>query len=394
MRLCNANSDFQLQLFTHSSQLPDSWALLLPKVHFLQPAHLALYERAQLPDVSFVYVLISQKNQTLAIAHFQVLSITKKHLSTDKMHPLQQQAWRLFTTVAAPRLLVGGHLFRHDICSFYRAEGVAPFDAFRMYQAAIKKAARHACAHAVLVKDIDASIVPYIQHYAPKYLLLRNDISMEMALPKTWESMADYEKSLKHKYAQRFRKVRHSWQQLSVRELSAEEVVQHKSILYDLYRQVSARQQVRLGMLSEDFLPELKANNPDLHVWLATHEGNPVAFFSAWTNNGVFDMFYIGFDYAKNDALQLYFNILFFAVEQAILMRKEKLILGRTALEAKARLGCKPRYLSTYLYIRNPLLRQIINRLQTNINSMEGEWENRHPFKNPPPIAPERGGAV
>jgi hypothetical protein len=92
-------------------------------------------------------------------------------------------------------------------------------------------------------------------------------------------------------------------------------------------------------------------------------------------------MFYIGFDYSKNEELQLYFNILFFTVEQAISLRKKKLVLGRTALEAKARLGCRPKYLSTYLYIRNPAIRQVINRLQQNINSMEGEWENRHPFK-------------
>lgn len=112
------------------------------------------------------------------------------------------------------------------------------------------------------------------------------------------------------------------------------------------------------------------------------YEGSePVLFFSAWTHDEVLDMFYIGFDYSKNEERQLYFNILFFTIEEAIRLQKKKLILGRTALEAKARLGCKPKYLSTYLYIRNPIIRWVINRLHQNINSMEGEWENRHPFK-------------
>ena len=92
-------------------------------------------------------------------------------------------------------------------------------------------------------------------------------------------------------------------------------------------------------------------------------------------------MFYIVFDYSRNDSLQLYFNILFFSVEQAIRMGKKKLILGRTALEAKARIGCKPVYLSTFLYIKNPLVRNLMLRAQQSIAANEGEWENRHPFK-------------
>ncbi len=92
-------------------------------------------------------------------------------------------------------------------------------------------------------------------------------------------------------------------------------------------------------------------------------------------------MFYIGFDYAENARLQLYFNILFFAVEQAISLRAPQLILGRTALEAKARLGCKPRYLQTFLFIRNPVLRAWVARMQGRFSAGEGEWEDLHPFK-------------
>jgi hypothetical protein len=116
-------------------------------------------------------------------------------------------------------------------------------------------------------------------------------------------------------------------------------------------------------------------------VWLAFDATEPVAFFSAWTKEDVFDMFYIGFDYAKNERFQLYFNILYFSVEQAILHRKKQLVLGRTALEAKARIGCKPVYLSTFLFIKNTLVRNIVLRIQQSVVTGEGEWENRHPFK-------------
>ena len=176
--------------------------------------------------------------------------------------------------------------------------------------------------------------------------------------------------------------MRAHWDSLDIRELTIEEVWQQKETIYNLYKGVSERQTVRLGNLSKDFIPLLKQQNPDeLKVWLAYEGDKPVAFFSGWAREDVFDMFYIGFDYSRNDALQLYFNILFFSVEQAIVLRKGKLILGRTALEAKARLGCKPEYLSTFLYIRNGLVRNAVARLQQQVTSGEGEWENRHPFK-------------
>jgi predicted N-acyltransferase len=194
--------------------------------------------------------------------------------------------------------------------------------------------------------------------------------------------MDDYEIALKHKYAQRFRKIRSAWNGLEIIELDSIATETNKKILFNLYWQVSDKQTVRLGNLTEDFLPLLKkSHSKELRIWLVKEKEKPVAFFSAWVHLFAFDMFYIGFDYQQNERLQLYFNILFFSVEQTLAFGKKKLILGRTALEAKARLGCAPKYLSTYLFIKNPLVRKVIFQLQQNISSKEGEWENRHPFK-------------
>jgi hypothetical protein len=165
--------------------------------------------------------------------------------------------------------------------------------------------------------------------------------------------------------------------------MSAEEVAAHARKIYALYQQVTERQPVRMGLLSEDFIPALMRAYPQgLKVWGIWEGSEMVAFASGWVREGSFDMFYIGFDYARNAALHLYFNILFFAIEQAILLRKPLLILGRTALEAKARVGCKPQYLNTFLYIRNGLLREIIGRMQSRLVDGSNEWEQRHPFKS------------
>ncbi len=374
--------DLTIRLYKSTAALPADWDDLLPPNHFLKKESLHTSEAAQLPHTAGLYLLMFRKNEPVAAGFFQVLKFQKEHLNEETNSRIALIGWQLFLTVARPKMLIAGHLFRHDVASFFVKETTAPFDAFRMLQTMIREAQKTVCAQAILVKDVAPALVDYFSHYEPRYILLRNDISMEMELPPEWETMADYAKALKHKYAQRYRKVRAAWEALTIRELNVEETFEQQETIYQLYRQVSMRQSVRLGDLSAAYLPLLKKQYPEaLKIWMAFEGETPVAFFSGWAREKVFDMFYIGFDYSRNDALQLYFNILFFSIEQAILLKKEKLILGRTALEAKARLGCKPQYLSTFLFIQNPLLRRAVGNMQTQAHGKEGEWENRHPFK-------------
>jgi hypothetical protein len=380
---CNKDEKgMDVQLYLQVKDIPAEWDELLPDTHFLHTKELAVSERSKLPDVSFVYAMVCIEGRPVALSYFQVLYLKDYHLDTTKIKKAQAFLWQKFTAFLKPKLLVAGHLFRHDICSFYWKDSHSPFEAYKFYQAAIDAAVKKTRAMAVLVKDMNESLIAYFQNYAPEYLVLRNDINMEMELDPEWETMLQYEKSLKHKYAQRLRKVRSSLEKLVIKELSAEETLQEKDVIFQLYNQVSQRQLVRLGILSPDYLPELKKQQPEeLKIWMAFENGTPIGFFSAWLKEEALDMFYIGFDYTRNEELQLYFNILFFAVEQAINYRKKTLILGRTALEAKARLGCKAKYLSTFLFIRNGLIRSFVNQVQQNVNDSEGAWENRHPFK-------------
>lgn len=383
MRYCKRNDvNFSVQLFEHTSQLPKEWNDHVPLSHFLHSEQLALTEQSHLPDISYLYAIISKENKTIALAYFQLLHIKPYHLDDSRLSSLQRAGWNVFSKTLNPKLLVAGHLFRHDICSFFCFNAPSYFETYLAYDAAIEAAMRKSCASAVLVKDMPKHLITYFQHYAPQYLLLRNDILMEMQINPEWQEMKDYEKSLKHKYAQRFRKVRKHWEELTIKELDVAETEKYKTQIFQLYQQVIQKQQVRLGYISEEYIPLLKKEfEQEFHIWMAYEHDRPVAFFSAWSKGDVFDMFYIGFDYASNEQLQLYFNILFFSVEQSIRFQKKKLILGRTALEAKARIGCKPVYLSTFLYIKNPVVRNIMLRLQQEVVNGEGEWENRHPFK-------------
>lgn len=382
MTFCKRNISDSIALYKSYKSLPVAWDSLIPANHFLSREQLATTENSGIPDVNFIYAIAYKDAQPVAVAYLQLLSLSDKHLDSSQLSAWQRAAWQSIRIIARPKLLVAGHLFRHDICSFYWDNSITPYDAFLLYKDIIDATVADTCAHAVLIKDMPSDLGVYFQHHAPQYLLLRNDISMELDIPDSWNNIGDYEKALKHKYAQRFRKIRQSFAHVSIKKLTAEQVNENAEHLYQLYRQVSDKQKARLGFLSPAFLPALKRLHADsLKVWGIYDGDTMVGFLSAWVRDDVFDMFYVGFDYEKNTELQLYFNILFFSIEQAIAYRKKKLILGRTALDAKARLGCKPNYLNTFLYIRNSLVRNRVLLYQHNSSAQEGAWEERHPFK-------------
>lgn len=378
----NCKSNDNILVFRSANELPDAWDILLPEEHPMRRKVLCLYEQTDLQDISYRYLLSGSLAEPKALACFQLLKVRERHLNPGLLSGWQAVCVPALIRLIGPGLLIAGHLFRHDVCTFYARPDLTEFDAYRCYQQMITLASSETCAAASLVKDVPASLVPYFQNFSNKFMQLRNDISMEMRLPQHWKSFADYEQALKHKYAQKLRKVRQGMSGVQIEELSAADVNGESARIFELYLQVCKRQSFSMGMLNERFLPDLKHFYGDrLRIW-AFYEGDQMlAFASAWVHEDTFDMFYIGFDYQYNNERNLYFNILYFSIEQAIVLGKSHLNLGRTALEAKARLGCRPRYLHTFLSVRNVCLRSIVfNRINAQ-HIEEGAWEERHPLK-------------
>lgn len=382
MRNYNLQDNFTITVYTTAKELPDAWNEGLPNNHFLQSEQLSITESANFPYLSFYYVLVKKNNAIITKHYFQLLQLQKKHLINKKDAILKKIALTSFLKLTKPNLLVSGHLFRHDVCTFIKNEELSDFEAFRAYQLALQQIQKISKACAVLIKDAPLYLTPYFQNYSSGCLHLKNDVSMEMAIHKDWKNLLDYEKALKHKYAQRFRKIKKQEAPLSKRILKSEDILMYKEQLFSLYEQVSYNQPIRLGMLSPDFINIQHASKQeDLVVYGWFLEDRLIAFSSAFNFKDTWDMFYIGFDYLLNARYQLYFNILYTGVEHAIRNRKTKVIFGRTALEAKARLGCKPNYLHTFVYIDQPILKWLLKKPLASINSKEGDWEQRHPLK-------------
>lgn len=114
--------------------------------------------------------------------------------------------------------------------------------------------------------------------------------------------------------------------------------------LHALYLQVHGKAGVRLATVHRDYLPALARHlGPERFRCTVVREGDRLLGFITTLRDGETAIGYlIGIDYAANERLPLYFPLLYATVEEGLAMGCRRLSLGRTALEAKARLGAKP----------------------------------------------------
>jgi hypothetical protein len=282
-----------------------------------------------------------------------------------------------------PSLLVVGNLFRHDETFFqFLPNGLPIEEQQEFFINTFEYILNYTKGTGIFLKDIPEFFAKGIQKIE-SYKQFDDDVSMELTLPNNWSTIEDYEKTLKHKYHQRYTKIKKQEEGLEIKKLSENDVIKYADDIEALYLQVTNNQLVSMGKINKEFVIQLKKQlkeNYVLYGWFL--DNKMVAFSSAILHDGAYDMNYIGFDYTVNHSHAIYFNILFHCLEQAILTQSKKLVLGRTALEVKAILGCEPAYQYSFYKLRNVVVNWFFKKVSAGFKEQIGEkWKNRHPFK-------------
>lgn len=340
-------------------------------------------EKAQVPNIKNYYVVTSYDDKPIFLSYYQLLSVTPLHFNLGEKKS-QQVALSLALRIVKPTLLVAGNLFRHDVLFFqYLEQDFTAQEKAACYQETIDFMVNYTNASGIFLKDVEKSIAPFIQQDA-SYIQMQEDVSMEITIPDHWKSFKDYEAELKHKYLQRCKKIRKSFEQIQIIEFDEVQIAKHAKEMELLYLQVSQKQLVSMGIINDQFFCELKSVMKDKYkVYGFFCQEKLIAFSSVIKHDDEYDMNYIGIDYAYNHQYQLYFNILFHCLENAIALDSRKLILGRTAPEAKAILGCEPDYRFSFYKLRNVIVNWFYKMVASYFHEQQGEkWKDRHPFKS------------
>ncbi len=375
--------ELSFSVFDHIHKLPDEWHTVAAKKKGLKMANIGVQDFAGIDNLKSYYLLISEKNQVVFAGYFQLLYVKPIHFNLGEKKT--QQFWLdLALNVVKPTLLVAGNLFRHDENFFVFAdENISHENKSAVYQQAIDFMIKHTNASGIFLKDIPQELATEIEKDT-SYNAMQDDISMEISVSPHWETLADYEKDLKHKYLQRSKKIRKSFDGIHIKELDEDDLKKYSHDIYQLYLQVTQKQIVSMGMLNERFFLQLKeALKTHYRVCGFFLDDKMIAFSSAILHDDIYDMNYIGIDYKYNQSHNLYFNILFHCLESAIQKKSSRLVLGRTALEAKAIMGCKPDYRYSFYKLRNAVVNWFFQRVSKYFSESQGDkWKERHPFKS------------
>jgi hypothetical protein len=374
---------YSYTIFNSYKELDASWDNFFDSYHSFHSNQLSVTEKSAIKNMLFYYVKIeNEKKEPVMFAYFQQIKILSDNFNLSAGSVFVKKGLSLLIDVLKPKLLVAGNLFRHDTPIFYTInKNLTAENEITIYEKCIDFLIHHSKSKGVFIKDLEEK---YSTEFKKNegYQELKNDIAMFLPLENEWHSFEDYSNELKHKYKQRAKKVRKSFADILIKPLQLDEIKNYEQEIFRLYHLVVEKQVVSMGELSPTYIYELKKSLQENYLVMGFFEGeNLIAFSSAIIHDGVHDMNYIGFEYELNQKYQLYFNILFNCVECAISHKMQTLFLGRTALEAKAIIGCKPKQLFTFYKLKNSVLHFITKKLSALFNNKIGEtWENRHPF--------------
>jgi len=316
------------------------------------------------------------KNSDKESVYYQQIRIFPAFFSQVIQSNFLRKLGTLLFTIFNFRLFVAGNLFSSGENSF------APANTNAFQNKAIGWLKKKS-SFAVLIKDIskDSELAEILKNH--HFLPLNGDSVMELHMMEHWKTMEDYSNQLSSKYKSRYKKIRSGFDTIVEKNLTIDDLKKFRSEIDELIQQVIEHQEFKLGTPDADLLTRLKECVGDqLKVKGYFFENKLLGFSVFLIRNTQVENICIGYRKELNKSFSIYHNLLLKSVELGLELNKKTLVLGRTALEAKAILGAVPRHTISYLYVKNPILRFLIYRSISKYYSIQPTpWEKRHPFK-------------
>jgi hypothetical protein len=372
------NTAFTFLHHTSLAEIQKSWDGLLPENHHLLSHNLDFLEQNTRIHGHFIQVLKNGEfsgNIYLQKVKVPINTISQSIKNFQKLECFFNSLKNLSCDL---NFLVCGNVYRPNQEGFFFKNGLTKeevFDAFIAYIEGVEKKIGFA---GILIKECS---IPLLNE--GKFRPIKQDVSMEMSINTGWWSIGDYVGDLDKKYRKRFLKIQESGAELEKRELSSHELLTLQNIMLELYNQVYSTQDFKLTDIKKDYFVNLKnLLGANLKIYGFFKNEELLAFTThIYNENRQMEIHYIGLNYESNKKYNLYFNILQFGLEKAIMDRQKSLELGRTAHIAKASLGAKPTPNYNYVYFKKHIynwsFQLFLRKMYRNI---ESEWQTRSPF--------------
>jgi hypothetical protein len=341
-------SDYTISIYPSINDCQAEWNAF--KSDFLSGDYLKVLEKSNPSDLYFRYIVVSNSDKEICgIIYFQLLKFSGKNVHL-KSKPVLTVLVNLALKIRTLRVLICGNVFAVNFRPFaYDPIKITESDLFKI----VEQYTLMEKSDAILLKDFgtDKSSTTL---YSMGFQNYTADLTMCLDVRQKWKSIDDYKNSLSKKYRKRFEKITSAGSEIERRELTYAEIIQYREELYKLFKQVSAKQTIAMGLIDKNYFEEFKNAFPDKFKVVGYFDKKTlIAFTSYIDRDELLEVHYIGMNYELNEKYNLYFNILFDSTAMAIQQKKQLLELGRTAREAKANLGCKAVYFNDYMKLNS-----------------------------------------
>ncbi|HLO42995.1 MAG TPA: hypothetical protein VK175_01605 [Leadbetterella sp.] len=367
--------------FTHHrklSEIQESWESLLPSGHHLLSENLHFLE--QNTNIEGHYVKVFKNGIFSGNIYLQKVKVPIKNIgySLKNFQKLECVIKSIAHVSCGLDFMVCGNIYRPNQEGYHFANGLTKeevFEAFITYIEGLEKEIGFA---GILIKECNSPLLS-----EGKFTPIQQDVSMEMTINSDWLTIEHYIEDLDKKYRKRFLKIQEAGAELEKRELSTNDLETLKKQMFELYNQVYSTQDFKLTDISESYFLNLKkVLGEKLKIYGSFRNNELLAFTThIYNEKHQMEIHYIGLNYEWNKKYNLYFNILQFGLEKAIMDKQKSLELGRTAHVAKASLGAKPSPNYNYVYFKKHIyswsFQLFLRKIYSNI---ESEWQTRSPF--------------
>ncbi|MBA4240783.1 MAG: hypothetical protein C0448_08650 [Sphingobacteriaceae bacterium] len=389
-------SSYTFTCFDEIKNVPEAdWTKALKNKNvFLSHSYLSVLHKEKNEHFRFRYVIIYNRKNPIGVVYFQINDfpaslfgeLIEKQITELKSkrasvfqryidHNEDETIMRLVT--CGNNFISGEHGFYIDVNSkkttFKLVEGV--IDCVSRAEKLRGKIS------AILVKDFyEEGFGDKDCWYCTRFKHFNVEPNMIIDLPKGISNLTDYINCFSKKYRNRAKGILKASASLTKKRLSNEEVSFYKETMHALYTQVFNQAKFKLAHLSSNYFEDVvKANTNSFYVDAWFLEDKMLSFACGFCLENEVEAHYIGFDYAHNKEFELYQTILYSFIEQAILMHKAKINLGRTASEIKTTVGAKPHELLCYIKPQNTVSKLILKPFMQFLQPTE--WIPRNPFK-------------
>lgn len=394
--VCKKKENYTLQMtdtvaFTISDTI-DSVASVWQNISgnniFLSPLYLKGLEMTPAEGITPYYVVIRVNNEVLGVCYFQWkyfrlqenIRDNEEHKKTifDKFKRAVIRNINFPTLVLGNLLVTGEHGFVFSADTPLNVQWELISKAVDEVSHYIRKKGRPV--GLVLAKDFYSSHNP--EALKNEFIEFSVQPTMNMPLSPDWHSFDDYTYAMKSKYRVRLKKARKDMEALTTRTFTTEEIFLYKTEIFNLYRNVSDQAGFNTFLLHPDYFENLKNRLGDQMTFTSYWKDNQlIGFSSTIEEESSLHAHFLGYDKNTNKYCQLYLNMLYDLVEQAIAKHKAAIDFSRTAIEIKSTVGAKDTPLFLYIKHVNPIWNKMVSPI-LNLVKPDKDYIIRHPFRD------------